>query len=145
MRAAEAAKDTSRLIDSVVKKIQEGTALIDLTSHDFHEVTDSSEKIGVLVAEIASASNEQKKGIEQVNIAITEIDGVTQQNAANAEESAATSEEMSTQGTQMKKFVEALTIIIGTRTKPGSHRFFGKKNKKSETAFRNTPSLPEAF
>jgi methyl-accepting chemotaxis protein len=63
-------------------------------SDAFAEVTSGAAKVGELVAEIAAASNEQAQGIGQVNMAVAEMDQVVQQNAANAEESASASEEM---------------------------------------------------
>jgi methyl-accepting chemotaxis protein len=72
--------------------------------------------VGELVGEIAAASNEQAQGIEQVNTAVTEMDKVTQSNAANAEESASASEEMSAQAEQMKAIVaEMVALVDGNR------------------------------
>ena len=72
--------------------------------------------MGALVSEISEASKEQSSGIEQVNIAITEMDKIVQQNAANAEESASGSEEMSAQAEQLKDYVSELIILIqGTK------------------------------
>ena len=70
-------------------------------------------KVGELVGEIATASSEQAQGIEQVNIAVTEMDKVTQQNAANAEESAAASEELNAQAEELKAFVNELAAMVG--------------------------------
>jgi len=112
MRAAEAAKNTSNLIEGTVKKISEGSELVTRTNEAFTEVTASSSKVGELVAEIAAASNEQAQGIEQVNVAITDMDKVTQQNAANAEESASASEEMNAQAEEMKRMVETLAMVV---------------------------------
>ncbi|MCP3952658.1 MAG: methyl-accepting chemotaxis protein, partial [Desulfobacterales bacterium] len=94
MRAADAAKNTAELIEGTVKKVADGTDLVSRTSEAFSQVADSAGKVGELVGEIAAASNEQAQGIGQVNTAVTEMDKVTQQNAANAEESASASEEM---------------------------------------------------
>jgi methyl-accepting chemotaxis protein len=65
------------------------------------------------VGEIAAASSEQAQGIEQVNLAVTEMDKVTQQNAATAEESASASEELSAQAEQMKGMVNELVTMVG--------------------------------
>jgi len=94
MRAADAAKDTSALIEGSVKQIQEGTDYVNRTNESFGKVSDSSKKIGDLISEIAAASKEQAEGIRQVNQAVTEMDKVVQSNAANAEESASAAEEM---------------------------------------------------
>jgi len=113
MRSADAAKNTSELIEGTVKKTKDGSELVSRTNEAFSEVSTSSSKVGELVAEIAAASNEQDQGIDQVNIAVTEMDKVTQSNAANAEESASASEEMNTQAEQMKTFVGDLVVLVG--------------------------------
>ncbi len=86
MRAADAAKNTSQLIENTVKKINDGSRLVEESGEAFGIVTKSSAKISGLIAEIAEASKEQADGIEQVNRGMLEIDKVTQINAANAEE-----------------------------------------------------------
>ena len=113
MRAADAAKDTAELIEGTVKKVNQGTDLVSTTNEAFSKVADSSTKVGELVSEIAAASNEQAQGIEQVNTAVTEMDRVTQSNAATAEESASASEEMSAQAQEMKAMVGELITLVG--------------------------------
>ncbi len=113
MRSADAAKSTADLIEGTVKKVANGSALVKRTSEGFTAVADSSGKVAELVAEIAAASNEQARGIEQVNTAVMDMDKVTQQNAANAEESASASEEMHAQAEQMKSVVGELVSLIG--------------------------------
>jgi methyl-accepting chemotaxis protein len=76
-------------------------------------VTDSSSKVGELVAEITAASHEQAQGIEQINTAVIEMDKVTQSNAANSEESASASEELNAQAEQMKAMVSELVAMVG--------------------------------
>ncbi len=119
MRAAEAAKNTSGLIEGTVRKIQEGSELVGETSEAFGEVAGSAAKVGELVGEIAAASSEQAQGIDQINKAVTEMDKVTQQTAASAEESASASEEMTAQAQQMKSYVADLTAVIGGRDSRG--------------------------
>ncbi|MCP4118857.1 MAG: chemotaxis protein [Desulfobacteraceae bacterium] len=117
MRSAEAAKDTAELIESTVKKVQDGSDLVNQTNTAFTEVAESSSKVGELIGEISEASREQSTGIEQVNTAVSEMDRVTQQNAANAEESASASEEMNAQAESMREFViELATLVGGTGT-----------------------------
>ncbi|TSA55593.1 MAG: hypothetical protein D4R45_02085, partial [Planctomycetaceae bacterium] len=112
MRAADAAKNTADLIEGTVKKVGEGAALVSRTNEAFGEVATSSGKVSELVGEIASGSNEQAAGIEQVNKAVTEMDKVTQSNAASAEESASASEEMNTQAEHMKGVVGELIALV---------------------------------
>jgi methyl-accepting chemotaxis protein len=113
MRSADAAKNTSVLIEGTVNKIKYGSDLVATTNEAFSEVAVSSSKVGELVGEIAAASQEQAQGIDQINKAVAEMDKVTQQTAANAEESASASEEMNAQAEQMKQVSVALANIIG--------------------------------
>jgi methyl-accepting chemotaxis protein len=113
MRAAEAAKNTSALIEGTVKKVKEGSGLLERTNVAFSEVSKSAAKVADLVSEIAAASSEQAQGIDQINKAVAEMDKVTQQNAANAEESASASEEMNAQAEQMKVIAGEMQSIVG--------------------------------
>jgi methyl-accepting chemotaxis protein len=89
MRAAEAARSTSELIEDNIKNIKDGSEIVASTGEAFGEVRQSSDKVAELVAEIAAASAEQTQGIDQISRAATEMDRVTQANAANAEQMAA--------------------------------------------------------
>ena len=113
MRSADAAKNTSAMIEDTVKKIKGGSDFVASTNEAFTEMSESVSRIGELVGEIAAASQEQSQGIEEVNKAVAEMDKVTQSNAANAEESAAASEELSAQAEQMKVFVAELAALVG--------------------------------
>jgi methyl-accepting chemotaxis protein len=113
LRSAEAAKSTADLIEGTVKKIGGGVELVTTASDAFSEVATSAGKVGSLVGEIAAASSEQAQGIEQVNIAVNEMDKITQQTAASAEESASASEVMNAQAEQMKKLVTEMISIVG--------------------------------
>ncbi|MEN6465592.1 MAG: methyl-accepting chemotaxis protein [Syntrophaceae bacterium] len=112
LRAAEAAKTTNSLIENTVKSIRNGNELTRLTQQAFAENIDISAKVGQLVNEIAAASSEQSQGIDQISKAVGELDKVTQQNAANAEESASASEEMTAQANQMKTIVLDMRLLV---------------------------------
>jgi methyl-accepting chemotaxis protein len=113
MRAADAAKNTSNLIETTVKKVKQGSEIVARTNEAFGKVASGSKKAGQLIGEITAASREQAQGIGQVSQALAEMDRVVQQNAANAEESAAASEELNAQAEQMKAFVRELMAIAG--------------------------------
>lgn len=113
MRAAEAAKNTSNLIEGTVKKIKNGSDIVARTNEAFTKVATGSKKVSELVGEISAASREQAQGVDQINKAVAEMDKVTQQNAANAEESASAAEEMNSQAEQMKGFVADLLAVVG--------------------------------
>ncbi len=112
MRASEAAKNTSILIENTIKAVHKGNELTNATQEAFQENAQISRKIGQLIDEIATASEEQSHGIAQVNIAVTEMDKVTQSTAANAEESAAAAEELNAQAEQMKIYVGDLVTVV---------------------------------
>jgi methyl-accepting chemotaxis protein len=150
MRAAEAAKNTASLIEGTVKKVGDGSMLVKTTNQAFNEVAQNAAKVGELVGEIAAASNEQAQGIEQVNIAVTEMDKVTQQNAANAEESASASEELNAQAEELKGFVNELAALVGgngtaSQERPGTLRRpktggYIRQSQKKELTVVNKPS-----
>ncbi|MBI5590541.1 MAG: hypothetical protein HY881_08680 [Deltaproteobacteria bacterium] len=112
LRSADAARNTSQLIEGAVRKIMDGNKLVSETNDAFGKVSLSASQVSELVSEIASASKEQSQGIEQINVAVTEMDTVTQQNAANAEETASAAEEMNAQAEQMKAIIQELVAIM---------------------------------
>ncbi len=113
IRAAEAAKNTSVLIEDTVKRIGDGSVLVNTTNDDFLAVAQSAVKVGELVAEISAASDEQSTGIEQITKAVSEMDKVVQESAANAEETASASEEMNAQAEQVKQVAKTLLDVVG--------------------------------
>ena len=113
IRAAEAAKSTSSLIDQTSNKVKESAKLVTDTENAFAHVTESATKVAEFVSEIALASNEQAEGIGQVNRAVAEMDKIIQQNVANAEESAGATEELNTQVKQLEIFIENLVLLVG--------------------------------
>ncbi len=112
MRAAEAAKNTSSLIENTIVTVRNSRDLTQQTQDAFKENVEITNKVGQLIDEIAAASSEQAQGIGQIGKAVAEMDKVVQQTAANAEESASASEEMNAQALQMKHNVEQLVTII---------------------------------
>ena len=87
--------------------------LLKKASDAFSEVSGSTDKTGLLLENVDSASRELAQEIEQVNKAVSEMDKVVQQNAASAEESAAASEEMNAQAQQMRGVVNSLVSLVG--------------------------------
>ncbi|MGE5798949.1 MAG: methyl-accepting chemotaxis protein, partial [Syntrophaceae bacterium] len=86
LRATDSAKDTANLIQDIVNKVRGGEKLVAMTNDAFGSVIGSSRKVQELMEEIAAASREQSDGIHQINSAVADMNQVTQQNAANAEE-----------------------------------------------------------
>lgn len=109
-RSAKAAKETAELIEGSVAKTKDGSRIAKETAEALAEIVTSVTKVTDIVAEIAAASNEQAEGISQVNIGITQIDQVTQQNTANAEEGASAAEELSSQAARLKEMVSRFRL-----------------------------------
>lgn len=112
-RSAEGAKHTSDRVEDVIKKIEGGSGLVRSAAGDFKEVTTSAEKVAQLVAEIATASNEQSQAMDQISLSLVQMDKVVQRNAANTEESASAAEELDAQAHKMRGYVEELASLIG--------------------------------
>ena len=89
LRAAEAASNSSGMMEDIVTKVKNGEKLVNVTYNAFRQVTDSSAKVVQLMGDIVTATNEQSQGIDQINRAVLEMNQVTQENAASAEELAA--------------------------------------------------------
>ncbi|MGE4543275.1 MAG: methyl-accepting chemotaxis protein [Pedobacter sp.] len=109
-RSAKAAKETAELIENSVAKTRNGTELADKTAVALQTIVDGATKVSDLVAEISMASNEQAQGFSQVNLGLNQIDGVTQQNTANAEESAAAAQELTGQAERMQQMLARFTL-----------------------------------
>jgi methyl-accepting chemotaxis protein len=112
-RCAFAAKETAMKIEDNVKRSQQGAQLSADVARSFSEIQTQVHQLDQLVAEIASASQEQSQGISQVNTAVIQMDQVTQTNAASAEESASASEELNGQAESLKDAVASLRQLVG--------------------------------
>jgi methyl-accepting chemotaxis protein len=113
MRSAEAAKTTNSLIEGSVANARNGVAIASEVGGTLGEIVAASERVNGLIAEIAAASSEQANGIGQVNTAVTQMDQVTQANAASAEECAAAAEQLSSQAEQLSGVVGELVALVG--------------------------------
>ncbi|MCK4624599.1 MAG: hypothetical protein KAV00_04755, partial [Phycisphaerae bacterium] len=109
-RSAEAARNTSDMIEGAVKNADGGVSISKEVDQQFGEITEGIRKVNDLVGEIAAASNEQAQGIEQINVAVGQMDQVTQASAANAEESAAAAEELNAQAEELRNMAGAFDL-----------------------------------
>jgi methyl-accepting chemotaxis protein len=105
-RSAGAAKEIKDLIQDSVRKVEDGSKLVDQSGAALGEIVSSVKQVSDMIAEIAAASQEQSSGIEQVNRAISQMDQATQQNAALVEEAAAASESMEEQANHLTEIME---------------------------------------
>jgi methyl-accepting chemotaxis protein len=117
-RSAKAARETAELIEGSVQKVAAGSQIADKTAEALNEIVSGVGRVTDLVAEIAAASNEQAQGIAEINLGLSQIDQVTQQNTANAEESAAAAEELSSQAAHMQQMLSRFRLdsVAGLRT-----------------------------
>ncbi len=132
-RSAGAAREIKALIGNSVEKVQEGSKLVDQAGTTMSEVVDSVKRVTDIISEIAAASQEQSAGIDQINIAITEMDNVTQQNAAMVEEAAAAAAALEDQAGRLAQVVS----IFRTNGVQG-------QNTLSAPATRHTATVSKA-
>ncbi len=111
-RSAQAAKETAEKIEDSIRKSSSGVAISEKVTNSLHQIVGKARQVDELVAEIATASREQSQGLDQVNTAVTQMDKVTQNNAASAEETASASEELNAQAATLRDIVSELQILV---------------------------------
>jgi methyl-accepting chemotaxis protein/methyl-accepting chemotaxis protein-1 (serine sensor receptor) len=121
-RCAQAAKDTAALIEESIAKSNEGKVKTDKVADAISAVAKQMIEIKTLVDEVNLGSQEQTRGIEQIGKAITQMEQVTQKNAANAEESASAAEELTAQSQTLYTIVEDLDVMVGGAAGEGAHQ-----------------------
>lgn len=109
-RSANAAKETTVMIESSIKKVEDGTKIANETALALNKIVDGVTEVAALVNNIAVASNEQAAGITQINQGITQVSQVVQSNSATSEESAAASEELSSQAEMLRQNVSRFKL-----------------------------------
>jgi len=136
-RAAQAASETSDLIENSNGLIRESTQYSDQLVEAMNENEILAKKITELVGEVSTASEEQSEGIDQVNLAVSQIDQVTQSMASNAEESAAASEELNAQAESMMESVFDLRKLVEGQTAESTY------SVKRQTANKSHAGAPK--
>jgi methyl-accepting chemotaxis protein len=111
-RSAQAAKDTAALIEDSLSKADAGSVKLEKVVVVFHGISESAEKVKVLIDSVNTGSREQTRGIEQVLSAIQQMDKVTQGSAASSEASAATSEQLAAQAETMNEIAKQLRVVV---------------------------------
>jgi len=120
-RCAQAAKDTSALIEESIAKSNDGKTKVDQVAAAIRAITGEVASVKTLVDEVNLGSQEQARGTDQIGKAITLMEQVTQKTAANAEESAAAADELTAQSESLKEVVERLTAMVGGGEAAASH------------------------
>lgn len=118
-RSAAAAKEIKVLIEDSVQQVDAGTRLVELAGDTMRDVVDSVKRVTDIVGEISVASREQGREISQVNDAITEMDAVTQQNAALVEEAASAAQSLQDQAAHLAQVVSIFKL--DSNQSPGLH------------------------
>ena len=98
-----ASKEIKALIQDSVHRVESGTGLVVSSGETLREIVSGSVSVAAIVAEIAQASGEQANGISQVGTALSQMDGITQRNAAHTEELSAMAQDLSQQAAHMQK------------------------------------------
>ena len=131
-RSAKAAKETADLIEDSTKKVSRGTDIATQTSESLTEITTKVTKVTDLVTEIAAASTEQTGSIKEVSTGLDQIDQITQMNAANSEETASASAELSSQANELQELVLQFKL-----------KEYSTKNSSDTNAQFQVNSLPQ--
>jgi methyl-accepting chemotaxis protein len=113
-RSAQAAKETAAKIEGAIGKTAQGVEISSKVALTLNDIVTQIRQVDELAGEVAGASREQTQGITQINLAIGQIDKVTQSNAANAEQSAAAAQELNAQAEIMKESVAELLHLVGS-------------------------------
>ncbi|MFZ6742221.1 methyl-accepting chemotaxis protein [Undibacterium sp. JH2W] len=119
-RSASAAKEIKTLIDDSVEKVNLGNKLVDEAGMTMDEIVTSIKHVADIMSEITAASQEQSAGIEQVNLAITHMDEMTQQNSALVEQAAAAAESMQEQAGALAQAVSVFKLDNVVKTQPAA-------------------------
>jgi methyl-accepting chemotaxis protein len=109
-RSAQAAKEIKGLIGASVDKVETGSRLVADAGQTMSEIVGSVQRVSDIIGEITAAAGEQSDGIGQVNVAVTQLDQMTQQNAALVEESAAAAESLKDQAARLTQVVQIFRI-----------------------------------
>ncbi|MFT0172205.1 methyl-accepting chemotaxis protein [Paraburkholderia mimosarum] len=123
-RSAAAAREIKELIEESVARVDSGSKLVEEAGHTIGEVVQSVKRVADIISEIASASEAQSAGIGQVNTAVTQMDEVTQQNAALVEEASAAAQQLAQQAQALREAVAVFKVgdtgSVGASTVPGA-------------------------
>lgn len=144
-RSADAAKDTTNLIEGSIQKVTSGTLLASETATALDDIVKKIEKAADLVSNIAEASNEQASGVAQVNKGIEQVAQVVQNNSATAEQSAAASEELSGQAELLKQMVDRFKLSkdsnqLSYEVKSEVNHFLKLEDKSAKSS--SNPRIP---
>lgn len=134
-RSAQAAKETSGLIENSIRAVETGQILTSKTSEILNDIKNGSIKVADIVGEIATSSNEQAQGISQITDGLAQIDKVTQTNTASSEESASAAEQLSNQAGKLREMISTFKLNMSA---------VAHSNAAESAASRSSRVLPDA-
>ena len=147
-RSAAAAKEIKGLISDSVEKVETGNKLVDQAGQTMEDVVSSVRRVATIMADISAASREQSSGIDQVCLAVTQMDEVTQQNAALVEQAAAAAESLEE---QVRRLAEAVSVFqlaesgpvgkMASRVAPGRQQ----QSRAERLGARKAPAFPASL
>ncbi len=141
-RSAAAAKEIKSLISDSVDKVDIGAKLVDQAGRTMNEIVESVRQVTTIMSEIAVASVEQTSGIEEINLAITQMDEVTQQNAALVEEAAAAAQSLLDQAANLSQVVAHFhTHLDDSTPAPKLHRPAAQPKRLQRPAASSTNKI----
>ncbi|MDR2694047.1 MAG: methyl-accepting chemotaxis protein [Chitinispirillales bacterium] len=143
MLSAEAAKNTADMIEESVKNADGGVKITVEVAKSLGQILDRTGKVGDLIAEIAAVCNAQADGIEQVNISVANMSQVTQRNAANSEESAGASEELSNLAADLAGMVREFQLSEGGAARYTAGQQSGSKRNASQPQIRRLTAITD--
>ncbi|REL38697.1 methyl-accepting chemotaxis protein [Rhodohalobacter sp. SW132] len=138
-RSAEAAQNTSDLIESSQATSDRGTNVAAEVSENLKKIEESVTSVGTLVDEIAAAANEQRTGITEMSTVMHEMDKTVQGNASNSEETASSAEELSSQAMELTNVVASLKALVGGSNGNRNNRSILKKPSVKNIPFKMSP------
>ncbi|MHB8535522.1 MAG: methyl-accepting chemotaxis protein [Sulfuricaulis sp.] len=133
-RSASAAKEIKTLIQDSVEKVQDGSQLVNAAGKALEGIVENVKNTAEIITEISASSQEQASGIEQVNRAIMQMDGVTQSNAAQVEELSGTSQSLAAQAEQLQELVSHFALVTEGERRPTAKGSLSDKIQNTATS-----------
>ncbi len=140
-KSAEAAKNTTALIESSLQAINNGTDLADKTATSLNEIVEGANETTKLIGSVTDASNEQAESITQITTGIDQIAVVIQTNSATSEESAAASEELSSQANLMKNLINKFKLNGEGQDDSNNNSSYHSSNYDNSMEYTNDDSI----
>ena len=137
-RSSEASKEIRALIDNSGAQVKQGVQLVNQAGKTLGEIVDAVKKVTDIVTEIAAASKEQATGLDEINLSVSQMDEMTQQNAALVEQTNAAASSMDTQAIDLNE------LLAFFKTGEEREKSAGSKPEKKESHKASVPQKPKA-